>query len=244
MVIIPQLWLSREISGKRQFSPLLVTVVTKGLRLTVLVVIFSEILQQFSQKPISSLVAGLGIGGLAVALAAQNSLSNFFASLVIFSDKPFEIGEFIAVNGSEGAVHSLGLRSTRLITTDGKWLIIPNSILAGMTITNLSRKPFMFRKLELSLALETSAEKVEQALIFLKTLFNEHEGRQPTRPAQIFLSDVNTDGIILTIKYWYHPANELSHQRFVERLFLEILKGFSNLGINLVANQRFQENKK
>jgi MscS family membrane protein len=88
---------------------------------------------------IKAVLTGLGIGGLAIALAAQDILANFFASLVIIFDSPYRVGEKIRAKGHEGTVEAIGLRSTRLRTADGTLVSIPNRQMADTDVNNLSR---------------------------------------------------------------------------------------------------------
>lgn len=87
---------------------------------------------------INGLITGLGIGGLTIALAAQDSASNFFGGLVLVVEKPFEIGESVTCSGVEGTVEDISLRSTKIRTNDGALTVVPNSMLSAGTITNWS----------------------------------------------------------------------------------------------------------
>lgn len=89
---------------------------------------------------VPALVTGLGIGGLAIALAAKESVENFFAALTILSDKPFEIGDTIKITNIEGGVERIGFRSTRIRSSDGAAHIIPNQKLVSENLVNLSRR--------------------------------------------------------------------------------------------------------
>ncbi len=102
-----------------KLDDMLVPMVRKSLRVTLVILVVAQVGQSLSDKPVSSILAGLGVGSLAVALAAKDTVSNFFGSLVILSDKPFELGQLIKVGSTTGTVESLGFRSTRLRTLDG-----------------------------------------------------------------------------------------------------------------------------
>lgn len=90
---------------------------------------------------VTAMIAGLGIGGLALALAAQDLIKNTFGGIMVFLDKPFQVGERIKVNGFDGMVEEVGLRSTRLRTLDGRVVTIPNSSFSDNTIENVSSEP-------------------------------------------------------------------------------------------------------
>lgn len=90
---------------------------------------------------VTTLIAGLGIGGLAVALAAQDLLSNLFGGISVVTDKPFKVGDRIRFDKYEGFVEDVGLRSTKIRTVEGSQLIVPNSILTKSVVENVSRNP-------------------------------------------------------------------------------------------------------
>lgn len=116
------------------FSSLL----TKVLKLVIFLIAAIVILDRFGVN-INSFIVSLGIGSLAIALAAQETLANIIAGIVILIDRPFKIGEVIkTVSGTVGTVEQIGIRSSRLITLDGKILIVPNTELTKTSITNLS----------------------------------------------------------------------------------------------------------
>ncbi len=98
-------------------------------------------LQNVLNYNISSLLAGLGIGGLAVAFAAQDTVANIFGAIMIFVDRPFKVGDAVSMEGFEGAVESIGLRSTRIRTWDGTLVTIPNRTVASANINNLAARP-------------------------------------------------------------------------------------------------------
>lgn len=125
---------------------------------------------------IGALIAGLGIGGLAFALAAQDTVSNLFGGFTIFTDKPFGINQRVKVAGFDGNVEEIGLRSTRLRTLEGRLVTIPNSAIASAPTENVSSEPARKVVVELGLTYDTPAEGIERALELLKTIAKETEG--------------------------------------------------------------------
>ncbi len=120
-----------------------------------LMVAFSEL-----GYPVTSIIAGLGIGGVALALAAQKTVENLFGSISILVDQPFRIGDTIRVDGIEGSVESVGLRSTRVRTNDRTVIIFPNGKLADMRIESLGPRDRMRFSTRLPLARTTSVERI------------------------------------------------------------------------------------
>ncbi|MDZ7777316.1 MAG: mechanosensitive ion channel [Bacteroidales bacterium] len=107
-----QLMIRQDNSTSRMFAP----AIRKTLRVIVVILVVVQLFQLLRDKPLTSVIAGLGIGGLAVALAAQDTIKHFIGSFVLAADKPFEIGDRVVVDGHDGPVESIGMRSTRIRT--------------------------------------------------------------------------------------------------------------------------------
>jgi MscS family membrane protein len=120
---------------------------------------------------ITSLLAGLSIGGLALGLAAQDTVANLFGAVAIFLDKPFHIGDRIKVDIVDGVVESIGLRSTCIRSLDGHHVTIPNKLMGNAIITNITRRPIIKTEMNLGLVFGTPAEKVKRATVVLEEIF-------------------------------------------------------------------------
>jgi MscS family membrane protein len=119
---------------------------------------------------VGALLASLGIGGLAFALAAKDTVANLFGSMTIFLDKPFEIGERIQVNGYDGIVEEVGLRSTRLRTLDGRQVTMSNASIANASVENVSSEPSRKITLDLGLTYDTSETQMQRAMEILQEI--------------------------------------------------------------------------
>jgi MscS family membrane protein len=120
---------------------------------------------------VTSLLAGLSVGGLALGLAAQDTVANLFGAVAIFLDKPFHIGDRIKVEGVEGAVEGIGLRSTRVRNLDGHHVTIPNKLMGNAIIVNITRRPTIKTEMNLGLTYDTPVEKVKRATVILEEIF-------------------------------------------------------------------------
>ena len=120
---------------------------------------------------ITSLLAGLSIGGLALGLAAQDTVANLFGAVAIFLDKPFHLGETIKVEGVDGVVESIGLRSTRIRNPDGHHVTIPNKTMGNAIITNVTRRPTIRTEMNFGLTCDTPVEKIKRATFILEEIF-------------------------------------------------------------------------
>ena len=123
---------------------------------------------------IKTLLAGLSVGGLALGLAAQDTVANLFGAVAIFLDKPFHMGDRIKVEGVEGVVETIGLRSTSIRNPDGHHVTIPNKLMGNAIITNITRRPTIKTEMNLGLTYDTPAEKVKRATMLLEEIFNQN----------------------------------------------------------------------
>ena len=207
--------------------------VRKTLRTVVVILGLVQIAQQLSDKPITSILAGLGVGGLAVALAAQDTIKNFFGSLVIFADRPFQMGDCIRVDGEDGTVEEVGMRSTRLRTFDGHLMTVPNGELASKTIRNITKRPYIKRVANLALACDTPPEKIERAVTIIKEELNRaNEKMRPDMPPRVYFNEFNPASLNIQVIYWFVPASDYwAFMDFDQAFNLTVLRRFSEEGI-------------
>ncbi len=232
LVDVVDQWLARIMRGDPAAATGVVRpVVRASLRITVVLLALLQIAQILTDKPLTSIVAGLGIGGLAIALAAQETVKNFFGSLVIFADKPFLFGERILVDSADGVVEEVGLRSTRIRTLDGHLVTLPNGELANKAIQNIGRRPYIRRVFNIGLPLNTSPDQVRRAIAILHELLEDHEGMRVTHPPRVAFNDITTTALNILVIYWYFPGDFWALQAFNERFNLELLERFNAAGI-------------
>ena len=239
LVDVPGIWLAglAEKAGKKLYD-MLIPIIRKGLRITVVIFVLVQIAQILSDKPITSIIAGLGIGGLAVALAAQDSIKNIFGSIVLFVDKPFEMGDRIVIDGHDGPVEEVGLRSTKIRTLEGHLVTVPNGELANKTIQNIGKRPYIKKTLNLTITYDTPMEKIDRAISIVKDLLNNHEGMNKDFPPRVYFSDFNLDSLNIMVIYWYHPPDYWKFMDFNERFNMEVLSRFNDEGISFAFPTR------
>ena len=176
---------------------------------------------------ITAMIAGLGIGGLALALAAQDSVKNIFAGIMIFLDKPFRIKDRIQVDGFDGIVEEVGLRSTRLRTLEGRIVTIPNSRFTDNSVTNVTSQPTLKVKLNLGLTYDTDEVQMQKAIDILEDIVKN----------QVAITDDYAAGFngfgdfslnILFIYYVKPDSHWLDTQTLVNK---EILRRFNKEGL-------------
>ncbi len=223
---------------RTKMDDMMAPLVCKSLRAVVVVLALVQTAQILSDKPITSIIAGLGIGGLAIALAAQETIKNFFGSLVVLADKPFELDERVKVGGYDGVVEEVGFRSTRIRTLKGHLVTLPNGELANQMIENVGRRPFIKRVMTVGITYGTPPEKVQKALDILGEVLDGHEGMQPAFPPKIFFKDFSDSSLDLTAFYWYHPPDYWAYMRHAGQVNMEVLKRFNEEGIEFAFPSR------
>ncbi len=190
----------------------------------VVIVIFSLffILGSICNLNIASLIAGLGIGGLAFALAAKESIENLLGSFTIFLDKPFVVGDLVQIGTVSGNVEKIGFRSTRIRTLDKSYVTVPNKKLVDSELDNLSLRTFRRVKFSLSLSYTNSPENIQLFIVDLKKFISENPSTQVDSQVRLFeLSKNSIDLMVLyfinTIDYdFYLDMRETVNYRIIE----------------------------
>ena len=200
-------------------------------RMMVIIVGSIYIIRALTGKPLSALLAGLGIGGLAVALASQDTLKNFFGSIMIMLDKPFDVGQRIIVEGVDGVVENIGFRSTRVRTLTGHLVTMPNEKMATSKIENIGRRPSIRRLTNITITYDTPPDKVELAVEIIQGILENHEGMHPDFPPRVYFNEFNDASLNIMMIYWYFPPNYWDFVAFSQRVNLQMMRAFEAEGI-------------
>ncbi|MDR2634016.1 MAG: mechanosensitive ion channel family protein [Treponema sp.] len=178
---------------------------------------------------VSALMAGLGLGGAALALASKDTLSNCFGSITVFVDRPFAINDRIKIAGYDGVITDMGLRTSRLRTLENCTVIIPNSIFASSPIENISAAPN--RKVSQTLAVKTSSglEKIEAALVLLREIGSTIEGTDGAPLAGLTM----VSGSTCQITFTFHIAKDADYMATLNAVNLAVLQRFEEAGVVL-----------
>ncbi|NME71469.1 mechanosensitive ion channel family protein [Flammeovirga aprica] len=185
-----QLWLrkanERDDQIQRGFAPFF------GMTAKLLVILIGLIFTVSALGyDISGLLTGLSIGGVAVALAAQDTIKNLFGSIMIFMDRPFVIGDWVKTDGVSGSVEQIGLRSTRIRTFENSVVSIPNSRMADFTIDNMGMRVFRRYKTYLRVSYETKPDQLDEFVERLKEVVRNH----PHTRKDFFVVNLNNIGL-------------------------------------------------
>ena len=210
----------------------LVPLIRKTLRVFVVIIASLFIAKNAFKADIGALIAGLGIGGLAFALAAKDTIANVFGSVMILIDRPFRLGDRIKASGQDGMVEEVGFRSTRIRTLEGHLVTIPNASLATIDIENVAQRPAIKRVLNVTVTYDTSPEKLQRAVDILNEMLAaraEHflEGSPP----KVYFSDFNADSLNIIVYYWFTPADWWEYLAFNHDFNMELLTRYNEEGI-------------
>ncbi|MFH1470544.1 MAG: mechanosensitive ion channel family protein [Candidatus Micrarchaeota archaeon] len=161
--------------SKSKLDDQLVPIVKNGVRIILFTLAFLSILSNFGYD-ITAVLGGLGIAGIAIAMAANHSLSHIIGGATIFADRPFEVGDSVKIGGTFGKVEEVGMRSTRIRTFDGIFVTIPNADVANSVVENYSKTTR--RRITLNIGIEygTAPKKIEEAKRIVKKIVKETDG--------------------------------------------------------------------
>jgi small-conductance mechanosensitive channel len=179
---------------------------------------------------VTAMVAGLGIGGIAVALAVQNILGDLFASLSIVIDKPFVIGDFIVIDKEAGTVEYVGLKTTRIRSLSGEQVVISNSDLLKTRIHNFKlmrerRVVFTF-----GVRYETPIETLEKIPAMVRAII---EARPKVRFERAHLKGLGASGLDFEVVYWMLEPDFNLYMDVQQTINLEMLRAFSGIGVDI-----------
>lgn len=165
-----------KIQNEEINSPLLrfLPIITKLIKAIIVFIAITGLLQSQGYS-VSSILAGFGIGGIAVSMAAKDALANIFGSFEILSDKAYKVGDYIKIDTIEGTVEDINIRSTKIRSLDNYLINIPNSLAAKAIITNVSEAKKRFINETFGVTYSTSNENIEKAIEILKNIAQNHD---------------------------------------------------------------------
>jgi MscS family membrane protein len=204
---------------------------TRIVNIAIWVIAASMILNLFGYD-IGALVAGLGIGGLAIALAAQDPLGNFFSSLSIVADKPFKIGDVIKFDQQEGVIKDIGMRTTRIETFFGTMISVPNSNLAKAIVENMSKRETRRADGAIGLVYNTSPKDLEKATKIINEVLSKDKNLNGEHRA--FFTEYDPSS--LRIEYTYFVKNPTDIKFFLttkDRINRNIKAEFDKAGLEM-----------
>ncbi len=225
-------WRNRVAPGAdKSFHEHLFPLVRKTLRVFLIIVAVLVTSQNLGLN-ITGILASLSIGGLAVGLAAQDTLANLFGAVAVFLDKPFVVGDRIKMDSVEGTVEAIGMRSTKIRNSDGHLVAIPNKTMGNSTITNISRRPNIRTEINLALNGDLPLEKIQRAVAILEEILKKHP---QTADLLTTFNRFTDSGPNIQVVHWWKTTDSKACLAGWQAFNLEIKRRFDQEGIRLAG---------
>ncbi len=218
---------------KSELDDQLLPILRKLSKVIIVAITLVMIIDNFGYD-VTSLVAGLGLGGLAFALAAQDLLGNMFGGIAILTDKPFKVGERIKVNQHDGHVKEIGIRSTRIVTMDGTQLTLPNSMIANSVLENVSKEKTRRIITTIGVTHNTSHTKITEAKKILTKIVLDNKETEDN--SEVSLYDFGENALQIRLIYWIKNLNDIV--RVKDEINMEIKRQFDKAKIEMAFPTR------
>jgi MscS family membrane protein len=234
LVDVIEYFLNRLV-GKTEtkLDDMLVPVVRKAMRVTIAIVAILLISENILGANVKSLLLSAGVGGIAIALAAKETIANFFGSITIFTDRPFQMGELVKIDGHYGPVDEVGFRSTKIRTIEGHFVTVPNSVIANSIVENVGRRPFIRRTSNITITYDSGHTKAKRAVEVIKEILAgvPEVNTDPEKLPRVYFSDFNDCSLNVYMSYWVKPPDYWLYYEVNQRVNLEMMKRFEAEGI-------------
>jgi MscS family membrane protein len=211
-----------------QFREQIFPIIRKTIKAFVVVVATLVTLSNIGVN-ITAAIASLSIGGLAVGLAAQDTLANLFGAVAILLDKPFRIGDRITLDSVDGTVETIGLRSTRVRNLDGHLVTIPNKTMGNATLTNITSRPSIKTVMNIGITYDTPTEKVKRALALLEEIY---KGHPQTADLIVSFNQFADSALNIQVVHWWKTPDGRQQLAGMQELNLKVKERFDAEGIS------------
>ncbi len=234
--IVSALLEARAGRTQNRFDDLLVPLVRKSLK--VFIAVFGLVfVADTLDIQVKSLLAGLGLGGLAVALAAQDAVKNLFGSLMVLVDRPFSVGDWVVVGSFEGTVEEVGFRSIRIRTFYNSLITLPNSNLISSAVDNYGARRYRRWSTKLAIAYDTPPERIDAFCEGIRELIRQHPATWKDS-FHVYLNGFG-DSALEILLYLFFEVTEWSEELAARhQLALDILRVADELGVELAFPTR------
>ena len=214
----------------------LVPLLRKTVKVILAIVIAVSVLDKLDVS-VTSLVASLSVGGLALALAAKDTIANVFGSLVVFTDQPFQIGDWVDVDGVEGIVEEIGIRTTRIRRFDQAVATVANQCFTGTTIVNHSRRTVRRIRFEVGLAYATSPDEMEAFVEGVRRMLASMPELDPERGVAYFTAYAPSS-LTVFVQAFSLSADYGDYMAAQERVLLGVLRLAREQGLEIAFPTR------
>ncbi len=228
--------LRKAAATETKFDDVFIPLVSRSLKVFVTCVGLVTFAQAFGW-PIAGLLSGLGLGGLALAFAAKDTLANLFGSVTVLVDRPFEIGDWVVTDGVEGTVETVGMRSTRIRTFYNSLITVPNSKLITATVDNMGRRRYRRIKTMLGLEYDTPPEKLDAFCEGVRELLRRHPYTRKDY-YHVYFNQFSGSSLDVLLYCFLECPDWAVELRERHRLFCDILRLAEELGVSFAFPTR------
>jgi len=214
----------------------LVPFVSKTLKMFIAITGVLVVAQNMGYS-IGGLVASLGIGGIAVAMAARDTIANVFGSIMILVDRPFTVGDWIKTSSFEGIVEDVGFRSTRIRTFARTLVNVPNSALANMVIDNIQARSKRRIKMRIGITYSTTPAQMQRAIEGIETILKEHPGVDQSFSLVKF-DEFADSSLSIFLYYFSSSTNWAKYLQVRQEVNMKIMQLLENLGLEFAFPSR------
>jgi MscS family membrane protein len=215
----------------RRFDDLFLPLANTTAKIAVGILGLIATIAVFNKQLPAALLGGLGIGGIAIALASQETLSNFLGSITLLFDRPFEVGDRVVVDNIDGTVESLGFRSTRIRTGLDSQVTLPNSKLASSSVNNFGRRKYRQYVTMLGVEYSTPPERIDAFCEGIRELIRRHPHTRKDFYAA-YLHDFGANSLDIKLLVFFETPDYATELRERHRLLTDILRLAASLGVS------------
>jgi MscS family membrane protein len=215
-------WRRRAAAKEKTFNEQLFPIISKALK-TFVIIIAVLVTSQNMGLNITGVLASLSIGGLALGLAAQDTVANLFGAVAVFIDKPFQVGDSVKLESVEGTVETIGLRSTRIRNPDGHLITVPNKTMGNATIINITRRPSIRTVMDIGLTYDTPPAKVRRAVQILNEVYKAHP---KTKDLVVAFNQFAATALNIRLVHWWDGADNKQYMAGLQELNLAVQEKF------------------
>ncbi len=223
-----------EDSDSNTHKPIVKTVfplLNKIIKSLIIIIAVVAIAVEFNFEQLSSILAGVGIGGAALALASQDLIKNFFGGIVVLTDRSFSVGDIINVDSKQGTVEELGLRSTKIRTLQQEVIVIPNAKFTEQSVTNISKRNYMRVSFNLGAPYNTSKEKLQILIKKIKKMLDENE-MVKENSSLVKFDSFSDSALLILIQYLILTTEYNQYMDIKEEINFKVMELFEEEGIS------------
>jgi MscS family membrane protein len=226
--VVMGVWRERTTTPENeQFGKQLLPLIGKSLKVFVVIIAVLVTSQNLGFN-VTGLIASLSIGGLAVGLAAQDTLANLFGAVAVLMDKPFKVGDRIQLDALDGTVEAIGFRSTRVRNLDGHLVTVPNKTMGNATITNVTARPNIKTVMNVGLTYDTTPEKLRRALQILEDVYKKHP---KTSDFVMSFNKFESSSLNILVVHWWGDTDFKAYLDGIQEMNLKLKETFDAEGI-------------